>query len=169
MEVLRFKWYSRALMLLIQYLGTSWGKRNRNIEETRKRSNLPTALSFQTQELPVFGECWEHSWLGSQKIEWESHLCSHGIDVRRQDSAVELSISPSFWSCVMDRFAEPRPRLLALGETAQYDMQYRAWGDGGSWFERYIVNVAWLSRFDSEVFRLRSFTYTFHYHSPLAH
>ena len=156
-------------MLLIQLLRTQWSKRDRNIEAKRERASEPTTLSFQTSELPKFGECWVQD-RGVRRVEWVDDVSAGLVEaVRVDETTVRVATSSGRWLSSSCSFLEAKPTILKLGETAQFFFQFRAQGWNDAWFEKQIGNVAWLPRFDSEVFRLRPFTHEFRYRSPLAH
>lgn len=155
-------------MLLIQLLGTRWTKRDRNIEATRKRAAEPTAKSFHTQQLPNFGECWvqRHD---VRQVEWTDRVAVGLAEVLRLDEQrIRVGLAAKCGIANLDRIEQGKPFTLKLGETAQFSIQFRGQYYDDMWFERQIGNIAWLPRFDSEVFRLRPFTYQFQFRAPYA-
>ena len=166
-------------MLLIQYMRHTWDKSGRNIEGARERSARPTEMSFQTAELPQLGECWiqggvtrrGNCWIQSHKTsreEWTDRVQVGPVECVKKDDCISTTLSSGQWCWTPNQFDVPKPVILELGETVRYFLQYREVGYDDAWFERHVVNVAWLQRFDSEVFRLRPFTYEVRYRSPLA-
>ena len=157
-----------TIVLLIQLLGNQWDKKGRNIEATRKRAAAPTVQSFQTLELPNFGECWIQGF-DVRRVEWTDYVSAGLVEaLRLNEEEVRVGLSARHDRASIDRIEQGRPFTLKLGETAQFFAQYRCQSYEDVWFERDVVNVAWLTRFDSEVFRLRPFTYEFHFRAPLA-
>jgi len=155
-------------MLLIQLLGSQWTKKDRNIEATRERAAAPTALSFQTPQLPEFGECWLQS-RDVRRIDWTDRVVAEIVEVLRLDTeTLRVGLSAEIGIVNLDRVDQGKPFSLSLGDTAQFSIQVRCQYYDDMWFERRIANVAWLSRFDSEVFRLRPFTYEHRFRAPFA-
>ena len=155
-------------MLLIQLLSSQWTKKDRNIEATRERAAAPTALSFQTPQLPEFGECWVQGH-DVRRIDWTDRVAAGIVETLRLDNeTVRVGLSAEKGIANLDRIDQGKPFTLSLGETAQFFIQFRGQYYDDLWSERQIANVAWLSRFDSEVFRLRPFTYEYRFRAPLA-
>ncbi|HIB65018.1 MAG TPA: hypothetical protein EYO33_07885 [Phycisphaerales bacterium] len=155
-------------MLLIQYLRHSWTKKERNIEGARERANLPTELSFHTPTLPPSGECWIQHRGRIERADWIDRVVVGPLEIIKTGDTVSTNLYTGQWSSTPNDLDSPKPITLSLNETVQYFLQFRNqfWDD--AWFERQVVNVAWLSRFDPEIFRLRPFTHQVRYRSPVA-
>lgn len=155
-------------LLLIQLLSSQWTKKDRNIEATRERAAAPTVLSFQTPQLPEFGECWVQSH-DVRRIDWTDRVAAGIVEVLRLDTeTLRVGLSAAIGLANLDRVDQGKPFTLNLGDTAHFSVQFRCQYYEDMWFERRIANVAWLSRFDSEVFRLRPFTYEHRFRAPFA-
>lgn len=151
-------------MLLIQTDLLWWGKGKRNIEGARDRSKRPTAWTIKGSAIPEFGECWIN---GERALEWEEKECvlAGPVEVVRDGEVVRVYLNNHRWTTEPE---QGHPLEVKLGQTAQVFLQLRATGHDDSWFERKVANVAWLERFDPEVFRLRPFDHELRYWSPLA-
>lgn len=152
-------------MLLMQWVKVRWDKSSRGGVDGDARRKVPTSLSFSASDLPGGDEA------------WIQHVSSGNNGERETSTAVKLEPQPEYELGLLHSTLRIRPAgelcsillresslpLLSLrkGETAQLQIEGQNMSFSYSWYESHFINVAFLERYDAEIFRLRPFDHTY--------
>ena len=158
-------------MILIQHIKIFWTKESRGARGASKRAAVPEVLSFPCPELPELDSVWMHMNGASEGEDFQlrSDIFPHPMgepilvsfyELVHQENSLKIRLgsqSAPGSATALSKWPAPCELLLNRGQTAQWRVQARQQGWEEPWYERDILNVAWLERYDSEVFRNRPF------------